>query len=281
MKTILLPYHDEDAGRVAMAIAIGLAKRFQSYLEGVIAVGTPPLLATSGAMLGGTVLSDSASRWREAANAARDHFLMTAEADGLPFRSVDTAGPEAAAGWREADDMEAEVVGEVAKLFDLVVLGRTTPSPVARWQTTCEAVLFEAGRPVLLCPPVAAATPGRRVVVAWNGSVEAVRSVVMAMPLLLGAETVTVLTVKEAQDYGPAGARLAVHLKRHGVPASARTISAGSSPGGEAILDAAADLDADLIVKGAFTRHRLREIIFGGITRHLIDHAQLPLLLAH
>jgi hypothetical protein len=94
------------------------------------------------------------------------------------------------------DGRESEVVAEHGRLFDLIVIGRTTADKHARWQATCEAALFESGRPVLLAPAQPPKSIGDSVVVAWNGSTETARSVALAMPLLTAASRVVVLSVE-------------------------------------------------------------------------------------
>jgi nucleotide-binding universal stress UspA family protein len=101
------------------------------------------------------------------------------------------------------------------------------------------------------------------------------------MPLLLGAERVEVLIVEGHMVPGPSGSELTSHLLRHGISANSRTLKADQRSAGEIILDEAGDLGADLVLKGAFTRSRLRQIVFGGTTQHILDFATVPVLLAH
>ena len=117
--------------------------------------------------------------------------------------------------------------------------------------------------------------------VAWNGSTEQARTNAFALPLLRGADQVTVLTVEGGMTPGPTGDEVALHLVRHGVPAIALTVASGGRTTGEAILDHARALGCDLLVKGAYAQSRLRQMIFGGATRHILAHATLPVLMAH
>jgi nucleotide-binding universal stress UspA family protein len=90
-----------------------------------------------------------------------------------------------------------------------------------------------------------------------------------------------VLTVEGGSVTGPSGDEAAVHLRRNGIAATAITIDPGQRSTGEAILDHAATIGCDLLVKGAYTQSRLRQLIFGGATRHILGHANLPVLMAH
>jgi nucleotide-binding universal stress UspA family protein len=122
---------------------------------------------------------------------------------------------------------------------------------------------------------------GRSVLIAWNGSTETARAVSLAMPLLLKAQKVTVLTVEGGTVPGPAGEHIARTLRINGIPAQALDVEDEGRPVGEAILVNAKDIGADLLVKGAYTQSRLRQMIFGGPTRYLLEHSDLPMLMAH
>jgi nucleotide-binding universal stress UspA family protein len=102
-----------------------------------------------------------------------------------------------------------------------------------------------------------------------------------AMPFLVGAREVVVLTVKGAVVDGPSGEQIAAMLRLHDVKATARTIEDRLRSPGATILAQARELGADLLVKGAYTQSRLRELIFGGATLHILQHADLPVLMAH
>jgi nucleotide-binding universal stress UspA family protein len=144
-----------------------------------------------------------------------------------------------------------------------------------------EAALFDSGRPALIVPPRAPRSLGQNVLVAWNHSTEQARTNAFAIPLLRLAEQVTVLTVEGGTTPGPSGEEAALHLRRNGVKATALTVKPGTRSTGETILDHAAKLGCDLLVKGAYTQSRLRQMMFGGATRHILANANLPILMAH
>ena len=91
----------------------------------------------------------------------------------------------------------------------------------------------------------------------------------------------TVLTVEGGSVSGPSGEDAARHLRRNGVKAKAVTVDPGARAAGEVILERAAALGCDLLVKCAYTQSRLRQMIFGGATRHILGHATLPVFMAH
>ena len=166
-------------------------------------------------------------------------------------------------------------------MFDIIVLAR----PGEEWQSpsmvTLESALFESGRPVLIAPPTSPRSLATNIMIAWNRSTEQARATAFAMPLLKRAERVTILTVEGATVAGPSGEELARSLAAHGITAATMTLPASKANAGETILRKAAELGCDLIVKGAYTQSRLRQMIFGGTTRHILTNANLPVLMAH
>ncbi|MDH3917601.1 MAG: universal stress protein, partial [Rhodospirillales bacterium] len=122
---------------------------------------------------------------------------------------------------------------------------------------------------------------GEVIVVAWNGSTESARAVALAMPFLAQARKVYVLAVEGGSVPGPNAGELAEHLVRNGLPAEATGIRPEGRSIGEAILEETSSLGADLLVKGAYTHSRLRQMIFGGATSHILAEAGLPVLVAH
>jgi nucleotide-binding universal stress UspA family protein len=174
-----------------------------------------------------------------------------------------------------------DFVGSYGRVFDAIVLAR----PGDEWQSpsmiTLESALFESGRPVLIAPPTSPRSLGTNVLIAWNSSTEQARTTAFAMPLLRLAQRVTICTVEGATVAGPSGEQMARSLKMNGIAAEPITLTAKKGRAGETILNKAEEIGCDLIVKGAYTQSRLRQMIFGGTTRHILANARLPVLMAH
>src|SRR3546814_7940958 len=143
-----------------------------------------------------------------------------------------------------------------------------------------EAALFDSGRPILIAPPTPPQTVGDHCVIAWNGSSEAARTIAFAMPLLAKAKKVTVLTVEDGMVPGSSTTEVAQHLIRNDIPADHVDAKAGYRTVGEAILEETMALGADLLVNGAYTQSRVRQMIFGGAPSHILAKAGLPVLMA-
>ena len=281
MKTILLPFSDEDAAEVALETAMLVATRFGSYVEGLFAGYTPQIAVGDGMTIPPEYLTQVTDEWRRRAVLARARFDRVIQHRDVPIREVAARSESPTAGWRETQGLESPYVGDYGRLFDLIVIGRTGDHAPAAWETTCEAALFESGRPVLVSGAEVPGKLGELVVVAWNGSTETARAIALGMPLLVGASKVVVLTVEGGTVPGPSGVQVAEHLVRNGIDANAITVGQDGRLVGEAILAEAGVIGADLLIKGAYTRTRLRQMIFGGATRHILSHATIPVLMAH
>jgi nucleotide-binding universal stress UspA family protein len=148
-------------------------------------------------------------------------------------------------------------------------------------ESVFETALFDSGRPVLVVPPAFTGMVGKRILFAWNGSTESARAISLAMPVIGGAETIEVLSVEGAMVPGPSAAEIAESLRSHGLNVTSQHVKPGNRSAGQTIVDRAVSLGSDLIVKGAYTQSRLRQMIFGGVTRHLILNSPLPVLFSY
>ena len=278
MKTILVPTARHPSSRSVLETALLLARATEGYIEG-FALGPelPDIYAIEAPIAYPELLDDTLRR--ELAVAARKEFESVMHAHQVPERFGEPKGR--CFGWHGDTPHGDMFVGEYGRAFDVVVVGRPTSDRDGPRFSTLEEGLFNSGRPVLVAPPLPPSTMGHSIVVAWNGSTETARAISFAMPLLMRAEKVTVLTVLGATVPGPRGEQIARTLRINGVPAQALDVEDEGRSAGEAIRVNTEDLGADLLVKGAYTQSRLRQMIFGGPTRYLLEHVTVPMLMAH
>ena len=185
-------------------------------------------------------------------------------------------------GWLD-DAPEGEgFIGIYGRIFDVIVMNRRDGKSGPLHDRAIESGLFESGRPVLLSPPSPPNHIATNILVAWNCSTEQARAIALAMPLLKRADRVTVLTVVGGTGVpGPSAEQLIRNLQRNGVVAKPMRANLDGQTTGEVILATAQSLGCDLLIKGAYTQSRLRQMIFGGATQHVIANAALPVLLAN
>jgi nucleotide-binding universal stress UspA family protein len=143
-----------------------------------------------------------------------------------------------------------------------------------------QAALLDTGRPLLLAPPAAPAALGDTVLLAWNASPQAARAAASALPLLQKAARVVVMSVGNGPEPEPTADQLAGALAWHDIAAQARHLEQGSRRVRDILLAEASAMAADLLVIGAYSHSRLRQVVFGGVTEHMLDYAELPVLMA-
>lgn len=277
MKAVLIPVETHESIPSVLETALLLGRRFDSLLEGF---ALRPVMTEfiPVDMVGGLTWTQNALVDQEEARRARETFEAF-----MRERQVPPAGSETglAYRWHDADMAGDALVGEYARVFDITIVGRPVSGQIAPRMSTLEAALFESGRPILIAPPAAPQALGETIVIAWNGSTETARATAFGLPLLHQAKRVVVLSVEGGMAPGPSGGQLVTYLRRNGIGAEAMDVKPSRRSTGETILETAASLDCDLLIKGAYTQSRLRQMIFGGATSHILSEARLPVLMAH
>lgn len=275
-KTILVHMDDGKHCERRLAAAAALARVHAAHLVGVCVVARPYIPTYMAAEVSPELYEIQQKRARESADAVAARFRQTADRAGI------------AAEWRAVEGYAPAILTRHARYADLAVLGQFDPDEeqYEGLAGLVEEVILAAGRPVLVIPYAGRfETLGERVLLAWNASREATRAANDALPILERARQVTVMNVdpqrRPAEDGDVPGADLALHLARHGVKAEASAAFGGDIDVGDVLLSRAADLSADLIVMGAYGRSRLRELVLGGASRHILGHMTVPVLMSH
>jgi nucleotide-binding universal stress UspA family protein len=283
LKNLLAVIGDGNAGPVLEAAMI-TARRFNSHIVGLHSLTTEYAVVFGGEM--GFSISSEVDRTleregHERRDQARRLFREAIGANGVPVGGPPAGHTGPSASWREEDGRQNAIVGMTGRVYDLILVEQ--PEKLASIaEATLEDALFESGRPVMMVPKVVPPTMGEVVAIAWNGSTETALTVALGMPFLLQARQVVVVTVgaQHMPEPGPSGEELAQTLERHGLNVSLRTATGRQKPQGESFLKEATAGGADLILKGAYTQSRIRQMIFGGATRHMIMESKIPMIMA-
>jgi nucleotide-binding universal stress UspA family protein len=278
MKTILIPTEDHDAMPAVLEAARLIAERFGSYMEGFAVHPAPADFVAVDPVSSLTIASthDDDEAVERVAQRLFENFMR---GHGVPEAQP---GPAVYSHrWVRSGALGDAFIGSHGRLFDLIAVGRPGRAPNDPRMPPLEAALFESGRPVLIAPSAVPKVIGRNVLIAWNGSTEQTRTTAFVLPLLHMAETVTLLSVEGGMTPGPTGDAFAQYLRLNGIAVTAVTVGLGKRTTGEVILDYAKSQGCDLLVKGAYTQSRLRQMVFGGATRHILATATLPVLMAH
>jgi nucleotide-binding universal stress UspA family protein len=286
-RTILACLSDADTAPVTLGLALMVGRNHAAHVEGLHVRIDPanavPLVGEgmSGAMVE-EMLAIAERQATERAQGIHVIFDKTCAGQGVALTEAPLSEPQLSAHWREEIGPEEEVLAEVGRLTDLLVIARPLPENDVPSVMTLNAALLESGRPLLLAPPKLPAHVGKNIAVFWNGSIEAARAVAAALPFLCKAEKVVILSAREESDMSPS--ELATYLAWHGISASEHAFSPAGTGGvqvAQTLLDEAVTRGTDLIVMGAYTHSRLRQLIMGGVTRHVLHNANLPVLLCH
>jgi nucleotide-binding universal stress UspA family protein len=279
MKTILVPTQSIAAMKSALEVAVLLARRTGAYVEGFpLRIAIPPYVVAE-LSAGFSTDAYAAQRDEETAELRRLFETFMHEHD---ISSASATAEPPCFGWLAVAPEDEGFVGSHGRAFDITVMSRLNADSTSLHQRAIEVGLFESGRPVLLAPPSVSKQIATNIMIHWNGSTEQARANAFAMPLLRLADRVTVLTVVGGQEVpGPSADDILKQLQHNGIAAKPVRVKLGDRNTGEAVLDAARVEGCDLLIKGAFTRNRLRQMIFGGATSHIMEHADLPVLMAH
>lgn len=280
-KDLLVHLDDTKANRKRLEAALALAERWGAHLTGLYCVGRYE--ARGYVQIPGEVVARRRQEEEEAARVRLSEFEEAAARAGVSATA------------RTATVAMSDVAREVAlhaRYSDLAILGQPDPDEdYPNAGPIIEEVVFASGRPTLLIPYIGASTRngaielGRRVMVAWDAGREATRAVNDALPLLKAAEHVDLIAVnpiKGQRRHGDEpGSDIALHLARHGVKVEVHSLEARDMGAGDVILSRLSDEGSDLLVMGAYGHSRLRELVLGGVTRSVLQHMTVPVLMSH
>ena len=275
IKDILVSLCLDESGDTAGDYAMSVAELYGAHLSG-LALAYFPVISVTMPMeaLGADLIVAEHAKNKKVAAMAVGRFEISLRAGGLrgEARLLD-------AGIAEASNR----FGELARCFDLSVVGQAKPSDLEGGMIV-EGALFGSGRPVIVVPYIQRkGIKLDRVVVCWDGSRAAARATGDAMPFLTRAKKVDVVTIgaAPAKSEDVPGADIAQHLARHGRNVEVQRLVVAGIDTTSAILSYVADAGADLIVMGGYGHSRLREFVLGGVTRDILGSMTVPVLMSH
>lgn len=212
---------------------------------------------------------------------AQDQVLAFCAEEKLALDDSPVAERPSAA-FRVVTGDEARVIATHSRAADVTVLGRQRDDTGTPDLRVLQAALAESGRPILIAPDRAPPHIGRQVVIAWKDTVEAARAVAFVLHRLATAERVTIVSVDEdKRTADEACERLRRALIWHNSATTVRHITPAGREPADALMETVASAGADLLVMGGYGHSRLRELVFGGVTRRVLQAADIPVLMAH
>ena len=286
-KYILVPATGSDTDLPVFGSALAIARRSAGHIEFLhVRVDVRQvLIAMAATDMGGgagyddiigSLERDAATRLAKTERTFRDYCTREQIAiDGAPGSGGVTAE------LRNEMGEEPAWLAEHGRAADLVVLGREREGEAIAMDVL-EAALMATGRPIMLAPAAPPSMIGKAVAIAWKDTREAARAVDAARPFIDTADRVVILSVQEEGAADDASCdRLCTALRWRNPNTSVRRFQPGERPPAEALLDAAAQLGADVLVMGGYSHSRLREMVLGGFTRRVLQGADIPVLMEH
>lgn len=272
MKEILVPVDTESASFAPMRTALTMAERF----NGRITVMFHPRLETMPVVdaMGGGALALAETQKDRATEVSESKEALMVRLSNLGLPSDD---PRVS-----FDDQTLQTIygiGEAARVYDATLIPKS--SECRDWRLAFETALFEGGRPVMLCPDAWKSPSGDRIAIVWNRSTETARLLGQSLDLIRSAKKVAVLDTEPWSVPGPPGALVQRYLSNEGIDTELISVDEERGGPGAAILAKAEEFGADMLLKGAYTQSRLRQMVFGGATSDLISNAKMPVLYAH
>ena len=275
MRNILLPFEYIETIPHLVDCAVSLAKKYNSSVSGVaIHQRIDSFIAQEGSIVFDSLHHDEN---KEEAIKYKEKFMDHINT----LKKSDSDLSDLKYKWLSEELENQKYLGDLSRVYNVVIISRPYQELQSASLSSIQTILFDGGRPVMLIPMNKQIDIGKEVVISWNCTTESSRAVFAALPILKKANSVTILTVEKVITDGPSGEQVSELLASHGIDAKPVTISGDEKKIGDAILDFSKSVDADLIVKGAYTQSRLREIIFGGATRHLMLHSEIPIYLVN
>jgi Universal stress protein family len=295
MRVILVPLVGDDDDGAGLTGAYAVAGSFHAHIDAVFMRPDPieAIMSLEGEAtpeLIDNIAQASTGIWNAREKLAKQAFDAARAAADAVLADHPTGTDSVTAGWREITGGAEAVLPAEGRLSDLIVFGGVHSGGGTYRRRMFEVALMHSARPLLLVPDrtpdaigpktIGPMSIGKVIALAWNGSAEAARAVAGALPLLLNAEQVHILTAASPRTDVERADRLATYFAWQGLSCE-RHVMYPTSQVGAALLAKARELRADLLVMGGYGRSRLSELVFGGVTRTVLGQYHLPILLAH
>jgi len=283
IRRLLLPLTGTAAGEAALSTALVIARMWDAHVTALhVRVDSRDVAPLAGEGLSGAMIEEMMSATEkessDRSNAVRALFDRFVAEHGVTVAEPHP-GAGATANFASITGREEDLVAQLARLADLTVVPHPEAGDDVSSSDALHAVLFDSGRPVLIAPQSAPVTIGSRICLAWNGTAESAAAVLAAIPWMQRAQAVRVLFADEYQRRGPGAMEVAGYLALHDIRAEIAQFRPQDREVGRGLLAAAREFGADLMCMGAYSHSRLRQLILGGVTRHVLEHATIPVLM--
>lgn len=282
---ILAPLTGGTRDATVLASAFAAAKPFNAHVVALFIRPDPTeAMPFFGEGVSGVVVQEIVDAAKDAADKAageaRAALKLAADEYGVTLLETPDMRDVPTASFREMQGNFSDCVTRASRLVDLVVFGPLKETDKPGLADAFEAALIETGRAMLLTAQVPPKNFARKIAIGWDGSVNCARAVSAAIPYLKRADSIEVLTVHSGEEPDFC-ADICEYLKLHKLACNLHVVNPDGRATGAALLAAAAERKAGLLVLGGYGHSRLREIFVGGVTKHVVSHSELPLFVVH
>lgn len=286
IKSVLVPLNEGERCFDVLATAFVVAKRFGSHVSAVhvqhsSATNEPYVFASLTGALKEAVIQETALSSERAARLISKRFEAACMAAGVPISDQpDRDG--ATASLEVIEGRPVDVLIDRARLSDVTAIASPQLGVNTVRQTpigeTLESIMLGSGRPVLIVPQHWKPRRSENAVIGWNDSVQSSRALAMTIPWLRKMNKVTLVMSRERAIRGHLVQR---YLHTHGIDAEVKTLNRGDQSVGQTLLERCKEVEADFLVVGGYSRARPRQLLFGGVTRHLMKHTDIVTVMVH
>lgn len=286
MRVIFVPVADRPECAAALVTSFSLGHKLGASVVGCHIrphKGSPVSLPSR---LSFSHQNDDDAEWRASAKPENGEkaekaaeVLFTRLANQHGFRRMGSPSARPGAVWMEKTGSPGRVISIMGPMADLLVVSRPLRKSGTLACMFLSAALLKSSRPVLVLPQTGLSTLGGKICIAWNQSPEAARAVAAAMPLLIQAEHVSIVSCGPETQLGPKSVQLAAYLKYWGI--KAERLSSRGRNDCKQIMEMYRSSGSDLLLMGAYTRSRMSRMVFGGVTEYMLENASIPVLMLH
>ena len=287
IKSIVAPIRGDGKGEWVLGLALAIGGKFHSHVDVLHVHAKPGDMIPRGVPLTtafkSTILEAAGGLARqEEERLVRlfDEYCKAHDLDVVPADAEDFPADRLSISWHEVEGKQADIIRDEVRFCDLIVV----PQPdraAALGMNTLQAALFDVRKLTAIAPHREIKETGRHVAIAWNGGPEAARAVNWSLPILAAAEKVSVLVANDKDGGITRSKGIRRYLRLHGIASGVQTFERGGPEVGASILDKVAKIGGDMIVMGAFGTRKRSNLVFGGVTRYVLEKADIPLLMAH
>ena len=287
IKSIIAPVRGDGKGESVLGLALAIGRKFNSHIDVLHVHAKPEDMIPFGVpvprMFRQTIVEAAgniAHQEEERLRSLFDDYCARHGAEMMPADAAECPPDRLTISWREEAGKQVSVIRDLGTLADLIVVARPDED-TQLGMNSLMCALFDVRKLTAVAPLKLPESTGNRIAIAWNGSGEAARAISWALPLLIHAQSVTILRAPDENSPTKTDEGLRRYLCLHGIRPESRTFKIGRRDIGGPLLEAAQQDGADMLVMGAFGAEKRRELVLGGVTQYVIENTELPLIMAH